>query len=186
MRSWMFGLTAILALTIAQPARTAEANLACGPRVHVSYTDSSPDFFVIKNLSAEGWTLTTITIDLVGSAGDVIFDTDDDGPGVNAASSFFSAPSGPVRLLGVTPVQDGGRALALRFENFAASRKFAFFIDLDNRLETSTFGQAYVSDSEMAGSRAIATFRSQTGQPVTLNATFNSESVADTGAGGCV
>ena len=83
----------------------------------------------------------------------------------SAASPFFSAPSGLVRLLGVTPVQDGGRALALRFENFAASRKFAFFIDLDNRLETSFFGQAYVSDSEMAGSRAIATFRSQTGQP---------------------
>lgn len=186
MGKWILGLLTIPVLFFPHLTLATDTNLACGPRVVVSYTDSSPDFFVIENLSAAGWTLTMMTVDLRGSTGKVIFDTDEDGPGVNASSSFFSAPSGPVRLLGVTPIKDGERALALSFESFAPKRKFSFFIDLDTQIPNAIFGQAYVADSEMAGSSIVATLRSPTGRPVKLSAIFNTDSVADTGAGGCV
>ncbi len=179
-------VVAIAALILCQQAMAADTGLTCGPRVLVSYKDSSPDYFIIENLSAHGWELAKITVDLRGSTGNVIFDTDEDGPGVNTASSFFAGPNGRVKLSGVTPVKDGDRELSLSFQGFVANEKFSFFIDLDTQIPDAAFGQAFVADNEMAGSRIVAAFLGSSGQTVILSATFNTKSIADTGARGCV
>lgn len=167
-------------------ASAAAGSQACGPRVTVTYHDSAPDLFVIRNLSAVGWTLVEATIDLAGSRGDLIFDTDQGGQGAGSPEPFSGVAGAPVRLTGASPLHDGGRAVALCFEGFAAGSQYTFLVDVDDRLTNSVFGQAHVDGSEMAGSRATARLIGPTGRTVELKAVFAENAVADTGAGGCV
>ncbi len=182
MRAWFVCL--IVSISIAGPAR-AQSH-ACGPRVSVTYHDSYPDLFLIRNLSATGWSLVSVAIDLGGSVGDLIFDTDEGGEGAGSPEPFSGVAGTAVRLMGVSPLHDGGRAVALRFGDFAAGRQFTFLVDVDDRLAESPLGQAHVVGSEMAGSRITADLEGPVGQSVELEAPFADNAVADTGAGGCV
>ncbi len=186
MRVRLLAAAALLALSAPAQAQTREATPACGPRLMIEYTDDGPDVFLIRNLSGEGWALEALSIDLSGSAGDVVFDTVFGGEGAGSPSPFQSLPGEGVRLVAMTPASDGGRLLALRFAGFAPGARFTVSVDIDDRLPNSAMGQSYVTGPELAGAHALARFVGPTGAPSDVSAVFDTEAVADSGAGGCV
>lgn len=157
---------------------------ACGPRVWVEYTDDDPDYFIIRNRSPEGWTLTMLLIDLGRSAGQLVFDTDEGGPGVGGASPFFANFASPVRLVGTIPAQDGGRTVGLRFEDFTPGREYSFHVDVNSMRGGD--GRTWVLPADISGAIAQATFEGPSGQSDKVDAIFADNAEADSGAGGCV
>lgn len=156
----------------------------CGPRVWIEYTDDDPDYFIIKNRSAKGWALVTLAIDLKPSAGNLIFDTDEGGPGIGGASPFYPDAGSRVRLVGTIPAQDGGRTIGLQFEDFLQDRDFTFYVDLD--AIPSEGGRIWVLPADVKGTRVLATFKGPSGQHDRIDAIFDERAEADSGAGGCV
>lgn len=156
----------------------------CGPRVWVEYTDDDPDYFIIKNRSPKGWTLVMLAIDLAASAGNLVFDTDEGGPGVGGASPFYPDAMSSVRLVGTVPAQDGGRTIGLMFEGFLQDRDYTFHVDLD--AISSGGGRTWVLPDDMKGARILATFKGPSGQSNKVDAFFDDRAEADSGAGSCV
>ncbi len=73
-----FLIAALVALLVGfAPPRIARA---CGPVVEVQFYEADGDIFVVHNLSKEPWTLINLEIVLTGSAGRLVFDTEDGGP----------------------------------------------------------------------------------------------------------
>ena len=144
-------LAALCSLTAAQAAR------ACGPEVVIQFIDSSPDLFIIENRSLEAWTLVSLEFRAEKSAGRVVFDTDLGGAGASEPYQF-EVVEGEVGLMKAPVVADGAEELTLHFANFAPGRKFVFSIDLDDRLENSAMGQAYVTGDEIAGAEVTGLF----------------------------
>ena len=157
---------------------------ACGPRVLVEYTDDDPDYFIIKNRSASGWSLEAIGFDLGPSSGSVVFDPESGGPGVGSAAAFAPDEGTDIRLVGIVPATDGGRTLSLQFDNFTDGRDYVFHIDLDSA--PSGNGRTWVLPADMTGTRLSAAFRGPAGQKDEVDAVFDANAEADTGAGGCV
>lgn len=158
----------------------------CGPRFVVTFQDSDPDVFTIENKSGEGWTLVGLSIVLVGSAGNLIFDTVAGGLGSGSPSAFFSKLDSPVKLIDARGADDGGRAVSLAFEAFEPGRTFDFYTDVDDRLPQSSLGQPHVEGSEFRGASAYGVFRGLANEPVRIEAIFDDNAQADTGSGGCV
>lgn len=188
MHALLAGLAAVLlaaapALGQTPPPGPGETP-ACGPRVTVEYTDDDPDFFIIRNRSPAGWTLAAIAIDLAGSAGGVVFDTEEGGGGAGGAAPFYPHADAPVRLIAAVPAEDGGLAIALRFAEFTPGRDYSFSIDLDAIGHGA--GRTWVLPADIAGARVAATFQGASGEPVKVDAVFNDRAIADSGAGGCV
>ncbi len=157
---------------------------ACGPRILVEYTDDNPDYFIVKNRSADGWSLELIAFDLSSSAGNLVFDPETGGAGVGDAAAFVPDATTKIRLLGTVPAQDGGQTLSLRFDNFPASQDYTFRIDLD--ASPSGEGRTWVLPTDMSGTRLLAELRGPRGQSDRIDAVFDANAEADTGAGGCV
>lgn len=180
----LLGTPPARAQTTPPPQGTITGAPGCGPRVWVEYTDDDPDYFIIKNRSPEGWSLTMLAIDLEDSAGNLVFDTREGGPGVGGASQFYPDPVSPVRLVGTIPAQDGGRTIGLRFEEFLQERDYTFYVDLD--AISSGGGRTWVLPDDMKGARVLATFTGPSGQRDKIDAVFDARAEADSGAGGCV
>lgn len=184
--------TAVLAVMVAcGSAAVAQASQpgspqapGCGPRVLVEYTDDDPDYFIIKNRSPAGWSLSRLAIDLSNAATSLVFDPEDGGPGVGGASPFRVYEDSPVRLVGSVPATDGGRTIGLVFENFAPGANFTFHIDLDAIADTGE--RTWVLPGDMAGARLTAAFSGPAGQNDSVEASFDDRAEADSGAGGCV
>lgn len=156
----------------------------CGPRVWIEYTDDDPDYFIIKNRSPMGWTLVMLAIDLTPSTGNLVFDTDEGGKGVGGASPFYPDALSPVRLVGSIPAKDGGRTIGLQFEGFFEDRDYTFHVDLDAL--PSGIGRTWVLPADVKGAKVLATFKGPSGQNEKIDAIFDDNAEADSGAGGCV
>ncbi|GMG85545.1 hypothetical protein LNKW23_47680 [Paralimibaculum aggregatum] len=135
----------------------------------VRFHETSPDFFAVENLSPPGWQILRVAIALPGSAGRLIFDTAPGGPGRSAATAFF-AHGGPVRLAAEPQVPDGAEALALDFTSFAPGQRFAFTIDMDDRV--SGLAGTSVSGTEIEGAGLSVSF-AQDGAAETHTGTFD-------------
>ncbi len=150
-RAFIGTLALVLGLVLGPTAR------ACGPEVVIQFIDSSPDLFIIENKSLEAWTLLSLEFRAQKSAGRVVFDTDLGGAGASEPYQF-EVVEGEVGLMKAPVVADGAEELSLHFANFAPGRKFVFTIDLDDRLENSPMGQAYVTGEEIAGAEVLGLF----------------------------
>ncbi|MEQ6201732.1 aggregation factor core [Sulfitobacter sp. HNIBRBA2951] len=94
--------------------------------------------------------LRAVTVDLRGSAGRLIFDTEDGGTGVEVFQ--------PLRDEGGTQasdVADGAEVIKVALRETAAGGRAAFSIDVDDRMTSSDLGQIRVTGGEMAGATAI-------------------------------
>jgi hypothetical protein len=150
-RAFIGSLALISGLALGPAAR------ACGPEVVIRFIDSSPDLFIIENKSLEAWTLLSLEFHAAKSAGRVVFDTDFGGAGASEPQQFETV-EGEVGLMQAPVVADGAEDLTLHFTQFQAGRKFVFTIDLDDRLENSAMGQAYVTGEEIAGAEVTGLF----------------------------
>lgn len=168
----------------AQTPPQDQAQPGCGPRIIVEYTDDAPDYFIVKNRSPDGWSLTMLAIDLGQAAGALVFDTDEGGPGVGGASPLEPNADAEVRLVGTLPAGDGGQSLALHFEGFGAGRDYSFHVDLDAVPDGG--GRTWVLPPDIQGARILASFAGPSGGEDGIEAIFDAQATADSGAGGCV
>lgn len=166
------------------PNASTKTTPGCGPRVIVEYTDDDPDYFFIKNRSPEGWILKKLAIELIATHGNLVFDTDEGGPGVGGAAPFYAGNTPQVRLTGSVPAQDGGKAIALSFDGFAPGLDFHFSVDLDSLARNG--GTTWVLPQDMKNGRVVATFVGPSGNEDKIDAIFDENAEADSGAGGCV
>ena len=188
----ILALSAFAGLTSANAAPqisgpTGGASKACDLRFKAVYNARFPNSFVIENLSASGWALRTLTIDLSSSFGDAVFNST---PGLISATSpnaFYKVKADdPVAGL-TTPValSENNRILKLSFEQFTPKRKVVFTIDLDDTSLISSRGQRRVTFGELAGAKISARMKGPSKYPAYLEATFNQTGLADSAADGC-
>jgi len=160
---------------------------ACGPRVEIRfYEDAGGDLFEIVNKSQEEWSLASLVLTLTGSAGRLVFDTADGGLGASMHQPFAAwngDGEGDVGYQGATPVDDGSEVVALSFTKFGPGKTFTFVVDVDDRLEDA-FGQAMVTDAEIAGASGAARMVKAGGEESRVNGVFLTRGVAVLGGGG--
>lgn len=134
------GLSALLTLPMAALAD-----------IDVRFFESAPkDRFVFDNSGDCAVGPLEILVNLDGSKGALIFDTTNEGAGVEVFQPFEVA-IGAENLISASPTTDGDQQLALQLRVLAPGGRFAFTIDVDDTLPASELGQIRVSGSEIAG-----------------------------------
>ncbi len=98
----------------------------------------------------------------------------------------FAAIGNEVGLTSEPLVADGAEKLILTFADFGPDKIFTFVIDLDDRLESSDFGQAVVSGNEIADARAEAFFTSSRYGRTQAQGAFGSDGKARLSGATCV
>jgi len=144
--------SSLIALLLAGTPLLGLAQPACVLNVSFTFTESAPrDLFEVRNDSSRNQQIRRLRLDLDGSMGRLIFDTEEGPPGVNVFQPF-RVESGDARLITVPVVQDGSDHLELDFQQFEPGQRFQFSIDVDDRLGDSDLGQIRISGRELEGS----------------------------------
>jgi hypothetical protein len=131
-------------------ALTGAAHAECMRALTMTFTESAPrDRFDIVH-TATGVVVEGVRVDLAGSAGALIFDTESGGAGVEVFQPFQSADG-----LRARPLEDGADAIEVDFGNLQHGARAGFTIDVDDRLQNSDLGQIRVTGGEMEGASVV-------------------------------
>jgi len=143
---------------------------AADPAATVDFREAAPmDLFTVVNDSAPGIRISELWIDLVTSAGDVLFDPEQGGAGVLSVYPFTVTEGGEATgFLAVTGDTDGSRLLGLRFDDFDPGERLVFGIDVDDRMAGGVPVQNRITGDELAGSRVRVRFCLAAGGAVIL------------------
>ena len=126
--------------------------------VRVLFQESAPkDIFEIRNTGGSALGPMTLTLDLTGSSGGLIFDTAAQGPGVQVYQPF-ELVLGAERVRELPEVRDGGRSIELAVIGLQPREALAFTIDVDDTLAQSPLGQTRVAGSEIRGAQVTIAF----------------------------
>ena len=168
MRIWVVVAVGIM---LAPRAFAAECEIA----VYVNFVESAPkDSVSVRYEGRAGLTLRSLVWGLRGSQGDLIFDTVSGGAGYNVAQPFEGA--GTAKLAAVPALEDGGRQLALSFDEFPPSAAFVFTLDVDDRI--SGRSGTMIDGTEISGSDVSVVMGSTDGEEFKLTGVFNERSAA--------
>jgi hypothetical protein len=119
--------------------------------ITVLFDEAAPkDSFTIRNEAACDIRIAELTIDLAGSAGDLIFDTTPGGEGLSVYQPFELVAGGD-KVSAVTEVSDGSRSVTFSFNGLEPGEFAMFTIDVDDRLTDGPMGQTMVAGSEIEG-----------------------------------
>jgi len=136
---------ALLATSIYSFSAAAMAN------VSISFNESAPkDWFEFTNQSQCDIKTIKAVIDLDNSAGKLIFDTTEQGDGVEVFQPF-EIREGNISLTSSKSVSDGDKSLAITIKNLAPGQSASFTIDVDDTLTNSELGMIRVTDAEISG-----------------------------------
>ena len=134
----MTRLTLILALCVPLPVAA---------QIDARFTEGAPkDTFTFVN-SGCALGAATVVLDMTGSAGGLIFDTEGGGAGVEVFQPFETV-SGDVASVSVS---DGAGLLSLSVSDWPEGAEISFTIDVDDVLRHGDLGQTQVSGGEIAG-----------------------------------
>lgn len=118
--------------------------------VEVRFYEGAPkDRFTIMNTGECMLTDFELVINLDGSAGGLLFDTTENGAGVEVYQPFEVSEG--VMELQSGKVFDGDRSLSLRILELPVAGQASFTIDVDDTLKNSDLGQIRVSGAEING-----------------------------------
>lgn len=144
--------------------------------VVVTFTEGAPaDIFTIEVTDACFDGPMQLVIDLAGSAGGLIFDVQEGGPGTSVYQPF-GLVAGEVTSRSV--VSDGDTALDLDLPSLTIDSPVAFTIDLDDTVGTRG---TMVSDAEITGAAVRMTRDGET-----TAGTFGAGATAIIGTAGCI
>lgn len=145
---------------------------SCQLDLNVRFIESAPrDRFVIKNNSTTNIDIISASFDLSNSQGNLIFDTEDGGTGVEVFQKFKSETD-QVKLITFPEVSDGDNQLDIAFETFAQFEEYQFSIDVDDQNIQSDLGQIRVTGGELAGAEVTFLIR-QNNSPRPVSAKFD-------------
>jgi len=145
--------------------------------IRVDFNEGAPvDRFTIINDGACPLAASTVTIDLTGSAGRLIFDVTGSGAGIEVFQPF-RVVAGDAILTGLPTVTDGDTAVSLSLRGLDGGQRVAFTIDVD---DTTSSRGIMVAGSEIDG----ATLRVETAEG-TREGRFGADSRASVAMGSC-
>lgn len=145
--------------------------------IHVDFNEGAPvDRFTVVNAGACPLGKATVTIDLGGSAGRLIFDVTESGAGIEVFQPFRVVAGGEM-LSALPTVSDGDTTVSLGIRGLAPNQKVAFTIDVDDT--TSGYG-IMVAGSEIEG--ASVRVEAEAG---TAEAQFGRDSTAQVALSSC-
>ena len=154
---------------------------ACGPEVRIQFAEDSPDRFRIEFVRGPKQQVTSLQVNLNGSAAGVIFD-DYDGLGAQGPQP---GPSG-VTIRSVTYRASGAETVALTFEGFTEQRIVDFNSDLDDHGRAGDPDQNHINEGELTGATAQATLLSTNGRHIVISGQFDKLGHARLGDRACV
>jgi len=140
-------------------------------KIEIRFIEGAPkDEFIIQNIGECSLKQFVLDIDLSSSAGNLFFDTSDQGQGVEVPQPF-EATRGQFELISQNKgnkVLDGENSLSLKIAELKPKQLISFTIDVDDKLENSQLGQIQVTGSEIEGTSA----RINTMQKKSISAAF--------------
>ena len=145
-----------LALALCLPAglaASAEAETCGGGTLWVRFVESAPrDRFELEASDAFAGSVSGLVIDLAGSAGALVFDTEPGGEGLEVFQPFRSegASAGVEATVGAF-AGDGATRIDIALKGLGASGRYAFSIDVDDTLVASELGRIRVAGAEIGG-----------------------------------
>jgi hypothetical protein len=172
---FIFCLIILSGLGLAAPA------IACGPEVIIQFSESSPDRFRVKFVRGPKLRLTSLRINLAGSAAGAIFD-DYDGLQMQGPQP---GPSG-VAIQSIKYRTQGQETVTLTFDGFVEQRTLDFLSDLDDSGRAGDRDENHLVDGELAGAAARATLVAQNGRQIQIEGRFDKLSRARLGERACV
>ena len=163
--------------TLAEMTSKAETNHQnCQAVLSAKFTESAPrDRFHFSNVSSDGWQVQSVMLQLAGSDGNLIFDTEEGGTGVEVFQKFREESQSATTAV-VNEPADGDQSLTIEFSDFPAGANYTFSIDLDDQLKQSELGNIRVSGSEINGAVISVSFVSPDGKVESADGTFDSKS----------
>ncbi len=162
-------LTFLATTFLGLPSQQAlAAGDSCHVDLNIKFIESAPrDRFVISNDSTTNVEIISASIDLSTSQGNLIFDTEDGGTGVEVFQKFKSETD-QVKLVASPEVNDGDNQLDISFEAFSQNEVYQFSIDVDDQNVKSDLGQIRVTGGELEGAEVTFLIRqNQAHRPVT-------------------
>jgi hypothetical protein len=159
-------LRVALCMAVLAPA-TAMADL------RVSYLESAPDWFTIRNGSGCELGPFELAIDLGRSPAGLIFDVSGSGAGF-AGYAPLAVVDGGEQVVSIGRITDGDSRLVVELDFLAGDGTVRVVVDVDDTNPASEFGPTIISGAEFAG--ALAEVRSGDGPPV--SAVFGADGVA--------
>jgi len=164
------------ATLLAQTTENGAATANCQIQIQGRFIEGAPrDRFVFTNNSADGWNIEQLVLALESSNGKLIFDTTDQGAGVEVFQPFRTE-SNSASLSAEPDITDGDQNVTLSFSRFTAGQTFQFSIDVDDQLTRSELGQIRVANSEMQGALVQLEVVSEKGQRMNLTVEFDGSS----------
>ena len=162
----MRSILVLLALLAAAPA---SAGLA------VRFIEGAPkDRFIFESTCSLG--AATVTLDLRGSKAGLVFDTEPDGPGVEAFQPF-EVVEGAALVMRQPKVPDGGRSVSFEVSALERGARIVFTVDVDDTLGGR---EITVDGSEIAGTTVTLERDGRT-----LSASFSEKAAATIDDGLC-
>lgn len=154
----------------------ADAAIACGPILKVSFVEASPDRFTAELAPDADARVADITIDLGPSEGRAYVDTyygpEDREDGGRAAT-----------LKSVSGFSDGATRGTLTFDAFQPGQRFSIRVDLDEQV--SAGNPNWLDVGEISGTAVSATLIAPDGARVPLSGRMDSDGVVMLGNRGC-
>ena len=114
-------------------------------------------------------------LQLAGSDGNLVFDTEEGGTGVEVFQKFREE-SQSAKAAVVNEPADGDQSLTIEFSDFPSGANYTFSIDLDDQLKQSELGNIRVSGSEINGAEISVEFVSLDGKVESTDSTFDNNS----------
>ena len=171
----IFGLLLLSCFGLAGPS------FACGPEVHIQFSEESPDRFRITFVRGPKLRLVSLQIKLDGSTAGAVFD-DYDGLTMQGPQP---GPSG-VTIRSIKYRTDGQETVTLAFDGFTERRVVDFRSDLDDNGGAGDPDQNHLVDGELTGATAEATLVSTTGRRIVIHGRFDKLSRTRLGDRACV
>ncbi len=164
--------SAAVAVSFLALSTTAQAD------IRVLFREGAPkDSFELRNTGGCALGPMELIVDLNGSAGSLIFDTQAQGPGVEVYQPF-ELVQGASLVREASELRDGGRAISLSITGLAPQQAVAFTIDVDDTLTESPLGQTRVAGSEIKGAKITARFDGTAALKPEVTARFDRDAVA--------
>lgn len=163
--------------TLAEITNKEQSNQQhCQAVLSAKFTESAPrDKFRFYNMSSDGWQVQSVKLQLAGSDGNLVFDTEEGGTGVEVFQKFREE-SQSAKAAVVNEPADGDQSLTIEFSDFPSGANYTFSIDLDDQLKQSELGNIRVSGSEINGAEISVEFVSLDGKVESTDSTFDNNS----------
>ncbi|MBX2839365.1 MAG: aggregation factor core [Gammaproteobacteria bacterium] len=149
--------------------------------IEVQFVESAPkDRFTILNSGECELTNVEISIDLTDTQGKLIFDTTENGAGVEVFQPF-EVTEGDMALSSAGSVADGDKVISVRVLSLPSQQSMSFTIDVDDTLKNSALGQIRVAGEEIKDGEVRLTLANNE----VRRALFGSNKLASVTPGSC-